>query len=220
MKKIIGFVKRQPHYFWLYGAVTLITHLLTYWLPDLFKTDQYHLLGSAVDEAVPFIPGFIYIYVGSFIFWPLSYAYFYSWNQALAIRLLTADLLCKAVAFFAFCLYPCTLSQPVPEEITGFGAWLVKFIYASDKPTKLLPSMHCYVSILLALPPFCRQAAGTPKWMKMTFPLIALSICASTLFVKQHVFDDIWTAAILAVGAWLISLLVWRKNDLKRQATL
>lgn len=218
MKKIAAFVKRLPHYFWIYALITGVSHILAYWLPDVLAVGEVHLLSSKIDDAIPFVPGFIYIYVGSYVFWVLGYAYFYSRNRALADRLLTADLICKVVSFLIFCLYPCTLAQPANEEITGFGAWLVKVIYASDKPSKLLPSMHCYVSILLALPPFCAQASGTPKWIKIAFPLFALAICASTLFVKQHVFADAWTAAILAAGAWLISLIIWRRADRKKQA--
>ncbi len=216
MKRIITAAKRMPPYFWLYAIVTLVTQLLTYWLPDVLDIGMVHLLGTSFDDATPFVPAFIYIYVGAFFFWIGGYAYLYSRNRAIADRLLTADLLCKAAGLLVFCLYPCTLKQPASEEITGVGAWLVKMIYSIDKPGKLLPSMHCYVSILLALPAFSKHAGEVPVRIRISFPLFGLAICASTLFVKQHVFVDVWTAAVLAVCAWMISLLLWKRTDQKR----
>ena len=217
MNRIIVFLKKQPHIFWVYAITTLACQLLAYWLPDALDLVESRMLGSALDDAIPFLPGFIYIYVGAFLFWIGAFAYFYSKNRALAARLLTADLICKVAGFATFCLYPCTLRQPAPEEIHGFGAWLVRLIYASDEPSKLLPSMHCSVSILLALPAFSKHAQPVPVAVKITFPLAALAICASTLFVKQHVFADVWTAAILALAAWFLSLLTWRWIDGKKQ---
>ena len=52
-------------------------------------------------------------------------------------------------------------------------------IYSIDKPGKLLPSMHCYVSILLALPAFF--------WMlDAPLPFICLSAALTALAIFRH----------------------------------
>lgn len=220
MRKIIDFFANQKPYFWIFAVVTALAQCTAYWLPDLLARDEYHLLGSAFDDRTPVLPGFIYIYVGAFFFWFGAYAYYYGKGIALAKRVLTADIFCKTVGFVVYCLYPCTLRQVAPEEISGFGAWLMKLIYLADRPSKLLPSMHCFVSILLALPVFYRGAQPVPTVLKIFFPLMALAVCASTLFVKQHVFVDVYSAAALALVGWGVSLLFWRLIDAKRQERL
>ena len=217
MNTVIRFFKRQKGYFWVYALITAAAHCLAYWLPDALARSDYRMLGSAFDEAIPVVPGFIYIYVGAYFFWIAAYAYYYAKSRALADRLFTADIICKAVGLMVYCLYPCTLKQAAPEEITGFGAWLMKLIYLADKPSKLLPSMHCYVSILLALPVCSKYARPMPAWLKIAFTAMAVAVCASTLFVKQHVFADVYTALMLAVAAWMLSLLLWRVLDRRRR---
>ncbi len=219
MNKPIARLRSLPRTFWLYAVVTLIVHIATYWLPNVLNTGHLHVLSTPLDESIPVLPWFIYVYVGAFAFWILSYAYFYAQNRAIARRVFTADLICKAVSFVVFCLFPCTLKRADPEEIRGVGAWLMRLIYASDKVEnksgQLLPSMHCYVSILLAIPVFSKYAGKVPAWLKVFSPLYALAVCLSTLFVKQHVFHDVYTAAILAFAAWFISLYFWHRYDEK-----
>ena len=221
MKKLAGLIRRIPPYARTPILVTLVTQLMCYYSPMIFGVSPTHVLSSALDESIPVIPAFIYIYVAAFFFWIANYCYIYCFSADFARRLLTADLMCKIVCALCFVLYPCTLVQPDPESLHGIGAWLLKLIYHLDQPTNLLPSMHCYISVLIALPLMWKKDTRTPLWYRVFSVALALAICLSTLFTKQHVVADVYTGALMAVAAWLISRAVWgfidRRSGAKKQ---
>ena len=213
MKQLRRIAELFPPYARMPILVTLVTQLMCYYSPMIFGTGPARVLTSPLDESLPVIPAFIYIYVGAFFFWIFNYRYIYSFSAAAAKRLLTADLLCKLVCAVCFVLYPCTLIQPDTDTLHGPGTWLLKLIYFLDQPTNLLPSMHCYISVLIALPLLSKKDKRTPVWYRVFSVAFALAVCASTVFTKQHAVVDVYTGILLAAAAWLISLAVWHFID-------
>ena len=215
--KIAKTIKSLPKYFWVLAFLTAAFQFATYYLPRILHSQNLTVLSSKADDAIPFIPGFAYIYIGAFLFWVFSFGYIYAKNKPIAYRLFTADCLCKIVCAICFCLYPCTMMQPDVSEIHGFGAWLLRIVYDADEPTQLLPSMHCYMSLLVAYPMFSKRAQPVSLGLKLFTVIFALLICASTLLVKQHVIADVLTGAALALVGWFSSLGIWKLIDLRRQ---
>lgn len=213
MKKIISRLKNIPPYARLPIVISAVSHFLVYYIPLLFGRDTVRTLSSAFDSATPLIPAFAYIYVAAFPFWVLGYIRIYSMSPYMAKRMLFADLFCKVIATLCYCLYPCTLIQPAAEEISGIGAWLLKIVYFMDKPTNLLPSMHCFVSWLCARPLLSRYAKGESKMLRTGSTVFAILIFASTVFTKQHVIADVITGAAVAEAGWLISRAVIKREE-------
>ena len=212
MKKIIDRIKNIPSYGKIYVLISLVSHFAVYYLPLIFGRDTVRTLSSAFDSATPLIPAFVYIYVAAFPFWVMSYIHIYSKDRRTARRMLFADLFCKVVATLCYCLYPCTLVQPLPEQITGIGAWALKIVYYFDKPTNLLPSMHCFVSWLCARPLMSRQTKESKKNI-ICSAVFAILIFASTVFTKQHVILDVITGFAVAEIGWLISHFAIKKDS-------
>lgn len=212
MKKIISRFKNIPSYARLPIIISAVTHFLVYYIPLIFGRDTVRTLSSAFDSATPLIPAFVYIYVAAFPFWVMAYIHIYSMDEYTAKRLLFADLFCKVIATLCYCLYPCTLIQPAAEEITGIGAWALKIVYFFDKPTNLLPSMHCFVSWLCARPLLTRYAKNESKKLKIGNTVFAILVFASTVFTKQHVIVDVITGFAVAEIGWLVSRLFIKKE--------
>ncbi len=217
MKGILSLLKRIPVYARWPIAITVITQCVTYYAPKLLGSRPEHLLTSALDEAIPVIPCFVYIYVLAYLFWVANYAWIYFSDASLCRRMLTADLLCKAVCALCFVLYPCTLLRPQAETLTGIGAWLLRLIYRIDTPTSLLPSMHCHLSVLVSLPLFDRRCKA-PRWYALCSLPFALLVCASTVFTKQHVMADVYTGVALAAVMWIAAQLIWNGIDRRKAA--
>ena len=201
MKKRISL----PKYAILPAIITVLTHFTVYYIPMLFGRDTVRVLSSRLDESIPLVPGFVFIYVSAFVMWVVMYVYIYSMSPYMAKRMLIADLLAKGVCAVCYCLYPCTLIRPETDEIVGFGAWALKIIYSLDKPTNLLPSMHCYMSWLCARPLLSRRAKPSPLWLKSFCTVLAILIFVSTLFTKQHMAIDVVTGVLCAEAGWLIA---------------
>lgn len=220
MKKLRKHLSSFPAYTVRAVLISAVTHFMVYYLPLVFGKTGETVLSSAFDDSIPCIPLFVWIYVGAFLFWVWAFVSVYRMNPRIANRLLTADLIAKTVCVLFYCFYPCTLVQP--ETLTGPSAWALRIIYYFDKPTNLMPSMHCYMSCMAALPLFSRCSNRTGILRKVFCVVFALAVCASTLFTKQHVFIDVWTGIADAIGAWLISCLIWylieRRHPAAKQA--
>ena len=79
---------------------------------------------------------------------------------------------------------------------------LVRFIYWTDVPNNLFPSIHCMESHLcwrgLAR---CRRV---PKWVKIAAFILSLAIYASTVLVRQHLVLDIPAGILVGeIGLWI-----------------
>ncbi|MCR4621747.1 MAG: phosphatase PAP2 family protein [Clostridiales bacterium] len=217
MKKLIDYVKAMPRYAKVMLLISFSIQVGSYYITMLFARGEARVLTSALDEQIPLIPAFSYIYLAAFPFWVWGLAMAYCDSRKLCVRVFTADVLSKVVCILVFCLYPCTMKRPADADITGMGAWLLKIIYFFDggeHPMNLLPSMHCYLSVMMCIPLFSRFAEKPVKrGIKVFFCVFALFICASTLFVKQHVLVDVATGVPLAPLCWWASLLIWKICD-------
>ena len=201
---------KQYKYPLLPGVICIIAQLVTYYLPMLLNVEPQHWLSSRLDEAIPVVPVFVFIYVSALIMWIMFYGFIFA-HKALAWRFLTADLLCKVVCIGCFFLYPCTLTRP--EEFSGAGAWALRILYSLDKPTNLLPSMHCYMSWLCIRPMLDNLIPNVKKSTKAILVIYALSICLSTLFTKQHVVVDVITGLALAEIMWRLSDKIFKRGS-------
>ena len=204
-------MKRLPKYFKIAALCCIIGQALTYYLPMVLNVEGMHVLSSALDDAIPLVPGFVFIYVAAFLMWIYLYFRAFLDSRTLAYRLMTADLLCKAVCLSAFLLYPCTLIQPSLEGMRGFGAWALHIVYTCDRPINLLPSMHCYMSCLCVRPLLSGYLPGIKKPQRVFFCIFAFLICLSTLFTKQHVMIDVVTGVALSEICWQIAVRIVRK---------
>ena len=90
-------------------------------------------------------------------------------------------------------LLPGAIERP---EVTGTGLFpaLTRLIYAVDPPNNLCPSLHVICSY------YCWRAIydteGIPLWYRRFNFVFLLLVCASILYVKQHVIVDIPTAVV------------------------
>ena len=218
MKKLVSFivtfVRNMPRYARVLLLTSFALQIGSYYITMFFTVGEPRVLTSRLDEMIPMVPVFIWVYLLAFPFWVWGLARAYNDSRELCVRTFTADALSKLVCVVVFILYPCTMVRPEIDTIHGVGAWAVKIIYALDggkNPMNLLPSMHCYLSVMVCIPMFSKWAARpTGARLKVFFCVFALLICASTLLVKQHVMIDLVTGVALAPVCWWAALGIWK----------
>lgn len=151
-------------------------------------------LATALDDRIPFRPGWISIYLLSFLSWLVTFFLLFRQRKEHVYRNSAAYLLTLILTAVTFLLVPGTILRP---EVTGSGffPWLTRFIYRVDQPNNLCPSLHVICSY------YCWRAIwdteGIPLWYRRFNFVFLLLVCASILFVKQHVIVDI-PAAVAA----------------------
>ncbi len=105
----------------------------------------HYCMDNILDGRIPFLPPFILVYFGCYLFWTVNYCLIARMEAEHCSRFYTADLYAKLVCFLFFILLPTTNIRP---ELTDqdIWTWLVRFLYDMDAPTNLFPSIHCLTS--------------------------------------------------------------------------
>ncbi len=169
-------------------AFFLIPYLVINRLPS---SQSLTTLNSTVDNAIPFVPAFIIIYLSTYLFAfvPLLLVR----NRAYFKKVALAYAIVMAVAYAIFLIFPTVIARP---HIVGgdiFSRMLALF-YTIDLPYRNnFPSLHVAIATLAALASF---GYAKKYWWTLAW---AAAIAVSTLFVKQHELADV--IAGIALGA-------------------
>ena len=147
---------------------TFLLNDLVYWGGMAIAGNRYHFdLTTNLDRRIPFVPGFVYIYLICYLFWIVNYVLAAGNGKDYFYRYLSADLTARLICFLFFVFFPTTNTRP---ELVGnsLSVHLLGWLYSIDKPATLLPSIHCMNSW------FCR---ARPKRYPPLVPDFFLRIC-------------------------------------------
>ena len=167
----------------------------------------HHNIESSLDLRLPFVPQFLIVYFGCYIFWAVNYILAARQEKEQVYRFFTADLISRCVCLIIFLAYPTTNTRPVIEG-SGFWDLLAGWLYSIDAADNLFPSIHCLVSW------FCyigiRHQKKIPVWYQRFSLVFAILVCISTQVTKQHYIIDVFGGIILSEVCYLIG----RKTNL------
>lgn len=130
-------------------VMAFTVNCMVYWGAPLFTVGRtaYNLSGN-LDDLVPFLPPFIVVYLGCYIFWVINYLLISAQGDEHRYRFFTADICSRLVCLVIFVVFPTTNTRP---ELIGHDIWTqaVRALYQWDAPQNLFPSIHCLVSWML-----------------------------------------------------------------------
>lgn len=205
MKNTLKLENLLPKYSWLPIVMAFATNGITYFVTRLFTSSREHYgVLTGIDEVIPFVPAFIVIYVGAFLFWGIGYWRIAYADEQLCMEIITADIIAKLICFMFFVITPTSMVRPdiIGEDIFS---QLTGLIYFLDEPNNLFPSIHCLESWA------CFRGVAKIKdcnvWFKVSCFAMAVAVFMSTLFVKQHLFLDV----IAGVAVFEIGLLICKR---------
>ena len=169
----------------------------------------HHNIETGVDRSIPFVPEFLMIYFGCYVFWAVNYILIARQDRRSVYQFFTGDFISRCVCLVSFLAFPTTNTRPL---ITGSGLWnqAALWLYSIDAADNLFPSIHCLVSWFCYLG--IRGRKEIPRWYQSVSMVIALLVFASTLLTKQHVIVDVAGGVLLAEFCFFIG----RKTDLYR----
>ena len=172
---------------------------LSYFLIKNFIND-YHIITSFVD--VPLIKYFIYFYDLWYPFIVLNTFIIYKYDRKLFSMLIATMLIATVMAHLTFIIYPSMVLRP-DVNVTGITSWLLDFTYRTDTPAiNCLPSMHCiYCFVTSYYIIKCKNMSIKKRLPVVTFSAL---IVLSTIFIKQHILEDVILAFIYVVIAIIV----------------
>ncbi|MDB4937592.1 MAG: hypothetical protein JWP87_4564 [Labilithrix sp.] len=141
---------------------------------------------------LPLRPAFTPIYLGVHVFSVVPYCSLP--EPRLLRRYLLGNLLIVSLSAVAWVTLPVRLDRPpLAAELPGFGAWLLRLVYAGDPVTNCFPSAHCSVAVYAAI-----GLRFTSRRLFLWGIATAVAICASTILTKQHYLADVAAGVVLA----------------------
>ncbi len=160
---------------------------------------------TSLDQMVPLVPEWMYIYFGCYLFWIINYilvARIHKENPSEFYRFVTTDMMSRIVCGIFFFLMPTTNVRP---DVIGntFADMLLRFLYSIDQPTNLFPSIHCLVSWMCYIG--IRGNRKVPAWYRGFSCVFALLVVISTQTTKQHYIVDAIAGLLLAEGLFALN---------------
>lgn len=157
------------------------------------------VMHAALDDVIPFNEYFIIPYLLWFLYVAGAVFYFLFTDKQEYYQLCTF-----LFTGMTICLLVCTFFpngtdlRPVVDPSKNFCSYLVHLVHVADTSTNVFPSIHVYNSIGVDLAVRrSKHFRNRPAVRWMSFGLM-ISICLSTVFLKQHSVLDVIGAVILA----------------------
>lgn len=171
---------------------------------------EHYPMHMRLDDAIPFCEYFVIPYLLWFVFIAVTMLYFFFTDVegfykccALLFTGMTICLIIYTLFPNEQNLRPATFAQP------NLFTDLVQMIYNADTSTNVCPSIHVLNSIGIFMAICESRNLRKHKWVIASSGILALSICMSTVLLKQHSMADVLCGAGLAIALYA---LVYRIN--------
>lgn len=188
----------EPQYRHLWWLLFWPAYLLRYFLVEHWNPAQtYHVMHCFLDDRIPFQEGFIVFYAGWYFLIVGVHLYTLLYDRDTFCRYSKFLCIGMSISTVIFLVYPsCQQLRPAVFPRDNLFSQIVGLIYAVDTPTNVFPSEHVLGAFAAV------AAAAHTERLKKPLPLtlltvLAVLICASTLFLKQHSACDVLGALLL-----------------------
>jgi membrane-associated phospholipid phosphatase len=193
-----NYVHKNPEILFL---LYLPVYLVWFMLAEHFITENYYVSYMPLDDLIPFVPQFVMAYVLWYPFILLPILFLYKYDRGAYVRYCVYLIITLSVSLAVCCFFP--NGQDLRPTDTGDGVFarIIDMLYAADTNTNVLPSMHVVTSLGVVMAFFdCKGL----KRLRIPAVVLALFICASTVFIKQHSFLDVIWGAVLSAAAGIV----------------
>ena len=168
-----------------------------------------HVMHCALDDIIPFCEWFVIPYLLWFLYIPAIFVFLFYHSKNEFYRLCAYEFTGMTIALLVCTFYPngleLRLSHIGRENIL---INLVHFLYNNDTPTNVCPSLHVFVTVVAHI---C-LVKSPRKRIKSISLVLAILICLSTMFLKQHSVIDVVSGIVLAVVLYFVVFKWWFKN--------
>ncbi len=183
----------------------LVAYLIWFHILEIVPRRHYIEIGLKIDRMIPFCEYFIVLYLSWFAFVAIGGIYLYIRDREEYDRLMTVLVIGMTFFLVVSTLFPNRLNlrlAKMPRD--NIFCRLVEFVWSTDTPTNVWPSIHVFNSISVAMGltrSNCRKKK--PVWLSAGIIIWAGMIILSTVFVKQHSVVDVIGGALLALCCFI-----------------
>lgn len=188
------------------------------WFYTLEKINLHiNIIHSPLDSLIPFCEVFVIPYVLWFGYVAFVMVYFMITSREDFVKTGIFLIVGMTICLTIYTIFPNGIDMR-PTEFTrnNFMVDIVKYIYSVDTATNVLPSIHCLNSIAIHIGIIKSKKLSKNKFVCGASAIMAVSICLSTVFIKQHSILDFFAAVTLSIPLYYISYVFnWNKVIVK-----
>lgn len=204
----------SPQYRHVWLLLYWIGYLVSFiFIERLTPAAYHHPVHMWLDDVIPFCEWFLFPYLA----WHVSLLWISLYTLAYDVeefRYFMYNLILTTVIVIAIYIF-WPNEQHLRPDLTALGrsnilTWGVGIIYTMDTNTNVCPSLHCIGGFAVAFCVVSCPRFNKPGW-KVFFYALALLICASTVFMKQHSIVDFFAAIPLILLGYFLFYFPRRK---------
>lgn len=200
-----AFLKQYKH---AYLLLYMFVYFTWFFLLEQRNDVDFIYMYCKVDDYIPFVEIFVIPYILWFLYISVTIMYFLFASKKDYYQCCAFLFIGMTVCLIIYTIWPNAQDLRVtsfPRD--NFCTDLVKAFYTCDTSTNVCPSIHCFNSIGAHIAIWRCEKLKPYKWIRYGSLILMISICMSTMFIKQHSFIDFVCAVILAA---IMYVLVYR----------
>ena len=174
-----------------------IVYLATFFFMEA-RDVPVNIIHTKLDDMIPFCEYFIIPYVIWYVYVCGAVLYLGLTDKSLKeYKRFIANMMLGMIVFVITSLiYPNGQNLRPEIVVDGFFTWAVNLLYTIDTSTNILPSLHVFATVACDIA-LCRDERFKkhPSW-KWASHIVAVLICLSSMFLKQHSVIDVIAALL------------------------
>lgn len=193
-------------------VIYLFLYLGWFFIIEQRDVEHFTVIHMAIDDYIPFLEIFVIPYFCWFGYVALSVLYFIFFDKEEYTKLFTTLVTGMTLFLIISTIWP-NMHELRPETFARDNVLtrMIGGLYTTDTCTNLVPSIHVYNSIMVAIAIFRSEKLRKYTWLQIASLILSALIVLSTVFIKQHSFFDVITGVALA-GVMYVVVYKWKLN--------
>jgi membrane-associated phospholipid phosphatase len=187
-----------------YKRIWLVSYIIPYliwfvWLEVRDVPTEIHIMECSLDQRIPFCEYFIIPYMLWFAYIVATWFYLCFFDKKGFYQFITFLYSGMTLFLIISTIFPNGLNLRVNYDVDkNIFTRITAFLQATDTPTNVFPSIHVYNSIGACVALWKNEAVKKRPILKALFLVLTVSICLSTVFLKQHSLVDVTGGLIMS----------------------
>lgn len=213
IKKLIAKYKHG----WIFSYFIIYMIWFTYLEKTI--TTKFTPVYSKLDDLIPFAEIFIIPYLLWFLYIFVTIMYFFLSSKTDFYKYCAYLFIGMTVCLAIFTIWPNGHYLRVNLNTLGRSNIFIDIlamIYSIDTATNVFPSIHVFNSIGALIAIYKSEKLNKIRWIRWSGVILSVSICMSTVFLKQHSILDVFGGIALSLIMYIIIYIPsWGKETKK-----
>ena len=168
--------------------------LLFLFVERFYTVEHYHPMYCGLDDMIAFNEWFLIPYLFWFVYLIGMHLYTLLYDVDAFRRMMRYIIITYSAAIIIYLIFPtCQELRPVAFEKDNILTRFIAEFYRFDTNTNVCPSIHV-IGSLAVMEAALWSTQIKSRGMKLAFVIVAVLICLSTVFMKQHSIIDLFAA--------------------------